>query len=370
MPKDDFFHIQKDRYGSKQTNMKNFKFVLAVLMTALTIGFTACDSDNDKNDEPDYPVNPGGSNNNNTESNGILGTWLYTEAAFSQKITFTSSGRFTSVEEEYGYGTYTDYGSYTYSGSILTMKYDDEEEEILLFKCTISGDRMILEELEGDDVYVFKRIANGNSGNNDSETSKSQLVGKWEASSYGMELKADGTGMEWENGGYLETWPIRWTFSGGILTITDLDGPHDYRYIITYVSDSSLLLTDTDGDNFTYRKVSKFSWEDQNQGGGSDIDDTPYLVLGTWTGRDGGDTYTITFTGTGAATEVWSDGYDTEYKKGTYTCANGKITSWDFKSGSALANVLGDCPWLVSVKGSVMTIKNERYGYSMTFTKQ
>lgn len=104
-----------------------------------------------------------------------------------------------------------------------------------------------------------------------------------------------------------------------------------------------------------------------NQGSGDDAG----KLLGTWKGKDGSETYTITFYSSGKAIEEWSDGYDSERLVGTYKYSDGTITEWNFEDGSILMNVLNECPWKVTFKSATsMTLKSVYSTGSMTFTKQ
>lgn len=93
--------------------------------------------------------------------------------------------------------------------------------------------------------------------------------------------------------------------------------------------------------------------------GGDDDEDEPNnpnqvdsRLIGTWTGEDYGDFYTVTFNKNGTCVEEveFDDVWDSCH--GTYTYRDGKITSWEFIDGSYLYNILGDCPWKVEFKSN------------------
>ena len=120
--------------------MKALKFLfvaLALLMVAPT--FTSC-----KDDDKDNPETP--------ESSSIVGTWVYTEDDFSLTLIFSSNGTFIETYSEYYNGSWdseSDAGSYTFDGSLLTIRYSDGD--IDSFEIFISGNSLVTED--GDIFY-------------------------------------------------------------------------------------------------------------------------------------------------------------------------------------------------------------------------
>lgn len=104
--------------------MKKLKLFLMLFVAAVsTCNFVACDKDDDKDG-----------------ASSIVGTWEEKDAYGYDRYTFSSNGSYTNVSEEYGKGTWTDHGTYTYDGRILTLR--DSDGDIDTFDVTISGNKM------------------------------------------------------------------------------------------------------------------------------------------------------------------------------------------------------------------------------------
>ena len=121
--------------------MKALKFLfvaLALLMVAPT--FTSC-----KDDEKDEPGAP--------QSSALVGTWVYTEEDFSSEFVFSSNGTFVITEKEYYNGkweTDSEYGTYTFDGTTLTLRYSDGYVDSLRIT-TLKGNYFVSEY--GDTFY-------------------------------------------------------------------------------------------------------------------------------------------------------------------------------------------------------------------------
>ena len=97
-------------------------------------------------------------------------------------------------------------------------------------------------------------------------------------------------------------------------------------------------------------------------------------LVGTWIGYDGTpglastDKYTLTFYGSGKATETVEYDGGSMSMSGTYKYSNGKITEWEMEDGSVLMGALGNCPWPVSF----ITSAEIKIGdwYTITFVRQ
>lgn len=102
----------------------------------------------------------------------------------------------------------------------------------------------------------------------DVNTSKSELVGKWEseegAYSYGYKLDSNGKGYSFEASpnGEVDRWSIKWTYKNKRLVITDEDGDKEVL-CISYIDEDIMIFSweDEDDDVDTLYKVSRFSWE-------------------------------------------------------------------------------------------------------------
>lgn len=114
--------------------MKKMKLFLMMFLAAVSVcGFVSCDDDDDKG-----------------SSASIVGTWESREPGYVETYTFSADGSYTNNWEEEDY-TGSDYGTYTYEGTTLTVhssKYGDVEEYIV----TISGDKLTL----NGGVYIRK----------------------------------------------------------------------------------------------------------------------------------------------------------------------------------------------------------------------
>ncbi|MBQ7819019.1 MAG: lipocalin family protein [Bacteroidales bacterium] len=123
--------------------MKALKFLfvaLALLMVAPT--FTSC-----KDDEKDEPGAP-------QSSASLVGTWVYSEEGFSDTFIFSSNGSYTNSWSEYYNGewkTGSDYGTYTFDGSTLTLR--DSDGYVDSFRITLTGNYFD----DGDGWIYFKR---------------------------------------------------------------------------------------------------------------------------------------------------------------------------------------------------------------------
>lgn len=111
-----------------------------MFMAVSTIGFTACEEDEDETV---------------TTVNGvsILGTWADETEADPFTMTFHANGTFINA---YGQGEEPDSGTYSINGNKLTLVYSDGEK--VVFTVTeISASRAVLEDDFGEPYYWVKR---------------------------------------------------------------------------------------------------------------------------------------------------------------------------------------------------------------------
>lgn len=104
-------------------------FLLMVAATVVSAGFTACSDDKESADS-------------------IVGRWLWSESNEVQYdiMTFTDDGRHI-YEYVDGSHSETQYATYTYDGTLLTLVFEDGVDYI---PAVVSGDTLIL---DGDEVY-------------------------------------------------------------------------------------------------------------------------------------------------------------------------------------------------------------------------
>ena len=112
--------------------MKIFKLFLLLFVAAGSIfNFTACkDKDDELNISPE-----------------IIGTWVSSAELETIAYTFETNGKFVETYTYQGQSE-NDYGTYTYDGKILTLKYDDGTVES--YPIVISGNTLTMNE----DVYT------------------------------------------------------------------------------------------------------------------------------------------------------------------------------------------------------------------------
>ncbi len=88
--------------------------------------------------------------NNSNVSSSIVGTWEYRDEYCYDRYTFTDKGSYTNITEEYGKGTYEEFGTYTYDGRYLNLR--DSEGYSDIYDVTVSGDKMTWND-DGE-VYI------------------------------------------------------------------------------------------------------------------------------------------------------------------------------------------------------------------------
>lgn len=139
--------------------MKTVFKVLSMLlmMTALSLGTVSCGDDDDDEPTPAQTTNDdnGGSNGNgSTTSNSIIGSWEWEDGYEYEVYTFDTNGTFVCEYGDY-YGTYSDYGRYTFSNNVLKLI---AEEETITFRVSFSGNTMTWVDVEDGETQVFTRI--------------------------------------------------------------------------------------------------------------------------------------------------------------------------------------------------------------------
>lgn len=92
---------------------KIFNYLLiATLLIGTAVSFSSC-KDDDKENE-------------NSPTYNIIGTWKNTYDSGYTLLTLNSNGTCIWTDVDYIDGTYTDYGTYTYSNGVLTFYVDGE----------------------------------------------------------------------------------------------------------------------------------------------------------------------------------------------------------------------------------------------------
>lgn len=177
-----------------------------------------------------------------------------------------------------------------------------------------------------------------------------------------------GNFVNWESNYYGDTFTALAPVYNGYEAITVKINSITQRKLILENAQSGKVLT-----SYIFNRVDEDTFynylENGNgSGSGNTTNDDAKKLYGTWVGKDYDDTYTLTFYASGKVTETWSDGYDSETTTGTYAYSNGRITKWDFKDGSFLANTI-EIPGPVTFNSSTsMTIGSGLN--KMTFTKK
>lgn len=118
--------------------MKIFKLFLLLFVVAVSaFCLTSCKDDDDKGGD-----------------SSIVGTWEWEESENGyDRYIFNADGSYKNIMEEYGKGTWTEFGTYTYDGRKLTLKTSDGDVDT--FDVIVSGNEMIW-YVEGE-RYVYIR---------------------------------------------------------------------------------------------------------------------------------------------------------------------------------------------------------------------
>lgn len=153
------------------------------------------------------------------------------------------------------------------------------------------------------------------------------------------------------------------------------------------VLEKAYIYDDDDLSSYVFTRVNETEFYEYlegkysgNSGDNDDQDDDAKKLIGTWVGYNGTPgldytiKYTLTFYSSGKATEEYSSvSYGSGSMSGTYKYSDGKITEWDMKEGSVLANEWrepsDDYPWTVTFISS-KEMKIGYKSYSIKFTKQ
>lgn len=117
--------------------MRKLKLFLLLFIAAVGMcNLTSCKDDDDKG-----------------TATSIVGTWEEKETDGYDRYIFNADGSYKNIMEEYGKGTWTEFGTYTYDGRNLTLRSSDGDVDT--FDVTILGNEMIW-YVEGE-RYVYIR---------------------------------------------------------------------------------------------------------------------------------------------------------------------------------------------------------------------
>lgn len=120
-------------------------FLMMFIVATSVCGFVSCDDDDDKG-SPASDKGPSAS---------IVGTWEYREPGLVDTYTFSANGSYTNSWQEGNSKTGSDYGTYTYEGTTLTL--NSSEDGVEKYTATISGDKLtLIDEYGYPEVYTRK----------------------------------------------------------------------------------------------------------------------------------------------------------------------------------------------------------------------
>ncbi len=107
-------------------------FLMLFIAAASVCGFVSCDDDDDKG-----------------SAASIVGTWEYRDAYGYDIYTFSANGSYSNTWQD---GSYieSDYGTYTYEGTTLTLS--SSKYGVDTYTATISDNKLTLD----GDVYIRK----------------------------------------------------------------------------------------------------------------------------------------------------------------------------------------------------------------------
>jgi len=112
--------------------MKKLKFFLLLFAALVSAGtFTACSDDDDNQNQ-----------SQNQGSVSIVGTWVSRAGSETLTLTFGTDGSFVETYQD-GYESETDYGTYSYDGTTLTLVYSDGYRES--GPATLSGNTLTID---------------------------------------------------------------------------------------------------------------------------------------------------------------------------------------------------------------------------------
>lgn len=130
--------------------MKQLTSLTTLLLFLLVgIGFTSCSDDDDKD------------TNDNISISSIIGTWELNEEdlpyGYYYRMTFKTGG--IGYYEEKGSEYFKEGFTYTYKNDILTIRYDDEYDDIDRYSIkSISKSKLILIDKYDDEKEIYYRV--------------------------------------------------------------------------------------------------------------------------------------------------------------------------------------------------------------------